>query len=62
MFIVICRVSGGFTGTRESTLKANGQTVYFETEADAKAEALRLTQKMNGPYATASFSYSAARA
>lgn len=42
MFIVMCRVSGGLTGTREAPLKSNGVVRYFQTEADAQAEADRL--------------------
>jgi hypothetical protein len=56
-WIVRCRVSGGVTGTRESVLKSNGFTQYFETEADAREKASRLVAQMNGPYSIAHFQY-----
>jgi hypothetical protein len=57
-FIVMCRVSGGVSGTREAPLKADGRVRYFDTEAEAAAEAQRLNRQMNGnPYRTADFRY-----
>ena len=56
-WIVMCRVSGGVTGTRDAPLKANGQPQYFPDEASAKAEASRLMSKMNTGYRMANFQY-----
>lgn len=43
--IVMCRVSGGVTGTREAPLKdKNGQVRWFDSLADAEAEARRLRE------------------
>jgi pyruvate/oxaloacetate carboxyltransferase len=56
--IVMCRVSGGMTGTREAMLKENGQTRYFESLEDAQKVAADLNAKMNGDkYRTADFRY-----
>lgn len=42
MFIVMCRVSGGVTGTREAPLKSNGRVIRFgeREEAQTRADAL----------------------
>ncbi len=57
-FIVMCRVSGGVTGTREAQLKANGVPVFFDTRDAAQAKADDLLQKMNNnAYAVAYFQY-----
>lgn len=63
MWIVMCRVAGGVTGTREAPLKSLPGTVkYFESEADAHAEAARLMTKNQGDrYRTADFRYWAER-
>lgn len=61
-WVVACRVSGGVTGTRESTVKKDGAIQYFATEAEATATAQCLMQKMNSRYAVASFSYWAEQA
>jgi hypothetical protein len=55
-FIVMCRVSGGVTGTREAQLKANGVPQFFPTREAAQAEADKLNSTPR-PYATASFRY-----
>jgi hypothetical protein len=57
--IVMCRVSGGVTGTREAPLKGrDGQVRRFDTLAEADAEARRLRDQMrNDPYRTATFQY-----
>jgi len=58
MFNIMCRVSGGVTGSREALLKdGNGNVKYFEDKAIASLEALRLTQETNTIYSTATFSY-----
>lgn len=58
MFYVMCRVSGGVTGTRESLLKSNGTVKTFASREDAAAEAKRLTAVYNGdPYRKAFFEY-----
>lgn len=56
-WIVMCRVSGGVTGTREAVLKANGVTQYFGSEAAARAKAQELNAKMNNAYSVANFKY-----
>ena len=56
-WIVMCRVSGGVTGTRESQLKdADGHVKVYD-EAGAKAEAARLMQRMNHAHSVADFRY-----
>jgi hypothetical protein len=58
MFYVMCRVSGGVTGTRQSLAKNNGVVKTFKTHADAAAEAKKLTAVYNGdPYRKAFFEY-----
>jgi hypothetical protein len=58
MFIVMCRVSGGVTGTREAVLKRDGVTQTFETRESAQAEATRMDQQNNGnPHRVADFRY-----
>lgn len=57
-YMVMCRVSGGVTGTREAALKADGEVRYFGTHAEAQAVATKLmAQTMGNPYRTADFSY-----
>jgi hypothetical protein len=57
-YIIMCRVSGGVTGTREAVLKHNDMTRLFTSEMEARLEALRLDKQMNGnPYKTADFQY-----
>jgi hypothetical protein len=58
MFIVMCKVTGGLTGTRVGMLKQDGKVRYFDTEEAAQAEANRLGQLMrNTPNLNATFSY-----
>lgn len=56
-WFVMCRVSGGVTGTRMALLKADGQTQRFGSQAEAQAEADRLNAKMNNRYSVADFRY-----
>lgn len=56
-YYVMCRVSGGFTGTRETLLKNNGQVQAFDTREEAQAKADALTTRMNHQWAVASFCY-----
>ena len=56
-FIVMCRVSGGITGTRQSQLKKNGEPAFFTTRGEAQEEADRLNKTMNNQYSRADFSY-----
>jgi hypothetical protein len=58
---VMCRVSGGVTGTREAWLKSNDKRVEFATLAEAEAEAAHLRAQANGPHAKAFFHYWAER-
>jgi hypothetical protein len=58
MFGVWCRVSGGFTGTREAWMKVNGRRAEYETREEA-AEAAATARAAISPYSTASFSYTA---
>jgi hypothetical protein len=44
-YFVMCRVSGGVTGTREALLKENGVVVRFETREAAQAEVNRLMKQ-----------------
>ena len=54
---VRCHVSGGVTGTRESYLKDGDKVAEFATEAEALAEAERLSKQANVPHATARFKF-----
>ena len=44
--VIRCRVSGGFTGTRDSTVKLNGEVRTFDTMEQAETEAARLNKEM----------------
>jgi len=57
MYNIMCRVSGGVTGTREALLKSNGKVQEFETKEEAERRAAELNQKMNHQNSTAFFSY-----
>lgn len=49
-FIVMCRVSGGVTGTREAPLKdAQGAVRYFSSWAEADHEAKSRASVARGP-------------
>lgn len=56
-YVIICRVSGGITGTRESELKSDGAIEVFETKELADLKAKELTNKMNNAYSLARFQY-----
>ena len=56
-YIVMCRVSGGVTGTREAQLKENGVPKFFETKEAAQAKADHLMKQMNHAYSVADFKY-----
>jgi len=57
MFHVMCRVSGGATGTRTALLKRNDVVQEFATREKAEAEARRLDRKYNNVWAVAFFEY-----
>ena len=57
VFHVMCRVSGGCTGTREAPLKENGVIKIFYKRSIAEAEADSLNKTMNNAHSLASFSY-----
>lgn len=60
MWGIWCIVMGGRTGHREAWLKWSGDVrAEFSTKQEAEQEAARLTSRMNGPYATATFTYRA---
>ena len=46
-YVIRCRVSGGVTGTCESTVKLNGEVRTFDTKEQAETEAARLNKEMN---------------
>ena len=53
-----CRVSGGYTGTREALLKDHdGKIESFDSLEAAQARASDLNKRMNHQYSTASFRY-----
>jgi len=54
---IMCKVSGGVTGTRQSLFKEMDHVRVFDDLEYAKEVAHDLEAKMNGPHATASFSY-----
>ena len=57
MFKVMCRVSGGVTGTREQLLKNRGGDIVFATREEAEAEAAEMMKRMNHAYSVADFKY-----
>jgi len=58
MYKIMCRVSGGVTGTREAVLKdKNGNEMIFDTERKAKNKAKRMTETMNKDSNMATFKY-----
>jgi hypothetical protein len=59
---VMCKVSGGVTGTRQALLKANGVVQEFDSFEEADAEAGRLNAKMNHQWSVAYFEYWAVEA
>lgn len=55
---ILCRVSGGVTGTREAYLKGKeGREQIFSTRQEAEAEAKRLNERMNNMHSSAYFRY-----
>lgn len=61
-YIVMCRRSGGPSGTAETPLKANGVIQFFVTDAEAQAKADDLMVRMNHPFAIADYRYWVERA
>lgn len=57
IWVINCKVEGGFTGTREALLKNHGELVTFKSEAQAGNYAEILTTMANNVYATAQFTY-----
>jgi hypothetical protein len=57
MYYVMCRVSGGVTGTRQTLLKSNGTVQTFDSRESAEAKAADLNKKMNNAYSVADFRY-----
>ena len=57
MYQIMCRVSGGVTGTREGILKKDGEERWFESKDNATREAQRLNEEMNHANSTAHFQY-----
>ena len=55
MYRIWCVVSGGFTGHQEAWLLRDGAPVEYRERAAAHAEAARLNESHNGPYATTYF-------
>ena len=56
-WVILCRVSGGVTGTREAFLKQADRVEVFPTRAAAQAVADRLELQMNHEHARATFTY-----
>jgi hypothetical protein len=55
---ILCRVTGGVTGTREAYLRRGDKLVTFDNLPAAELEAQRLTLKQNArPAGRAQFSY-----
>lgn len=55
-YIVMCRVSGGVTGTRQAPLKSAGVVQYFADRTEAELVAAKLNANPR-PFAVATFSY-----
>lgn len=45
---ILCRVSGGITGTREAYLKEHGREIAYSNRAAAQLHANGLNARMNG--------------
>lgn len=54
---VMCRVSGGPSGTRQALLKRDGVVVQFDTENEAASEADDLRRRLNNEHSIAFFEY-----
>ena len=57
MYRILCKVSGGVTGTRYGHYKFNGEVQYFDTKEKAQQVADNLSKTANGPHKTPHFSY-----
>ena len=60
-FNIMAEISGGATGYRQALLKEDGKLRVFDSKDAAQIEANRLTAKQNGPYASATFRYTATK-
>lgn len=56
-WMIMKRVSGGLAGLKTTVLKSGTEVILFDTEEQARAEAEKLTKKMNGAGSTASYKY-----
>ena len=56
-FIVMCRVTGGVTGTREAPLKREGKIRVFSSREVAEKIASSLMQAANSPAFNVDLSY-----
>jgi hypothetical protein len=56
-FLIMCQVSGGVTGFRQSPLKEDGQVRYFDTREEADTRAAHLNKEMNNVHSVADFKY-----
>lgn len=57
-YIVMCRVSGGITGTREAPLKNDGRIVYYDNKEEAQGVADELTDnRMSNPWRACDYRY-----
>lgn len=60
MYNILCKVSGGTTGSRQALLKSKGAVIEFHTQGQAERRASELTRIANGnKYRTADYSYTA---
>lgn len=57
MFYIMCQVSGGVTGFRQSPMKKDGVVQYFDKREDAEKVAEYNNKKMNHQHSTADFRY-----
>lgn len=56
-YIIMCRVSGGVTGTRKAPFKSLGEIQVFDSREEAEKRASALMQSANSPNLLASFEY-----
>lgn len=57
LWVIHCRVSGGFTGTREALYKKNGKVKIFKSWQGAYKRAQACNAQMNNSHSTADFRY-----
>jgi hypothetical protein len=58
MYQIMCRVSGGVTGTRQSWMKnSSGETMHFRREVDAEAVAKAARERPGLKHSQATFEY-----